>query len=451
MAMTKTTTSPLSLTLVAVTALILAVCGASLAAADARSDFRDGINALADGRYSDAEALFRRAITERGEEKAGALRRAYLPHYYLGVALAEQNRCRDALRAWAVSESQGQIRKAQKELAELAGRKQRCQERVRQLDDAKSAAEQSVARARQAQQVLAQFAAKPELQAVWSEGSPSFADRQQAAASQLDAAAQKLNAAAASHDAAPFQTARSQANQAANGFDSLASDAQERLAELQSATSSALDRLQAAEATGRSRLRSVRYLEPYPPELGRLVAAVRKALDAARTRQASAQPAELERLRGNLSTAVDRMRRAAVGPPNSLNTAVEAFLGGDHETVLTTLEGEEYRDSRATAQACLLRAASRHALYVLGGEEDAELGVALHQDIQTCQGLERPPEVPSKFFSPRFASFYANPPEPPVIEEVEGEGETARDGVTADPEEEGGEAVAEPGETQSGE
>ena len=53
------------------------------------------------------------AVLDHGKYIMGPeVGRRYLPYYYLGVALAEQGRCRAALEAWSESARQGKIDRA---------------------------------------------------------------------------------------------------------------------------------------------------------------------------------------------------------------------------------------------------------------------------------------------------------------------------------------------------
>lgn len=397
--------------------LLLAPLGPARAAGEARDSYRDGQDALKDGRFQAAEEAFRAAIAERAEEKVGgAFRRGYLPHFELGVALDEQNRCREALTSWAESERQGEIQRSRDDYAELVRRKQACAAKVRALDAARSEAEQALARARKAEQAAARLQAKGDLAAVWSEGSPSLAGRQQGAHQRLEQAALRLEATTDRHGVAPLEEIKALANQVASDFDAVAADAESRLVALQNEASSALERLQKLEQQAQAELAAAAYLAPYPPELARRLEALQGALRAVADGKDKASPAGLTALRGQLEEELKRFSLAAQPPPESLRTAVAAFFGGDYERVLAVLAAETYRDPRAVAQACLLRAASRHALWVLGGESDAALAAALVDDVARCRALEKPPVISARFFSPRFVRFFVNPPQPPASE-----------------------------------
>lgn len=85
--------------------------------------FRDGVRALATGNSREAADHLRAAIAYRPEEGGDAVEvepgrsSAYLPHTYLGVALAALGDCAGALAAWSEAEGQGAVA----ETRELAG------------------------------------------------------------------------------------------------------------------------------------------------------------------------------------------------------------------------------------------------------------------------------------------------------------------------------------------
>jgi hypothetical protein len=82
------------------------------AVANYRDSYRDGRRAYQSARYADAEALFRAALREQSTEAAraiaseGGFRDSYLPHFYLGAALAQQRKCGEARSEFAKSLSQ---------------------------------------------------------------------------------------------------------------------------------------------------------------------------------------------------------------------------------------------------------------------------------------------------------------------------------------------------------
>ncbi len=418
----------------AVAAGLLLCLWGGIAAGEPREVHKRGVEALEAGRWTDAERFFRAAIAERGEERAGALRGRYLPHYYLGVALAEQGRCRTALAAWAESTRQGKIDKAGELLGDLQRRRGRCQEHLRQVDERKAEVEALLRQVESSQKSLATFATKPQLAPQWSRaagrgGEGSFAARQERAGERLAAARQRLREGFEGADLATLDQAGELAGEALAGLRSAINDARRELGELSAASTVALGRLEAAAAAAQGTVRSIADLKPYPPELGRRAAAVERLLGSVERRKDEAQADELESLEGELAAAVERLRSAARRPPRTLVSAVEAFLDGRYQEVLELLAEDRFRDRRTRTHICVLRAAARHALWVLGGELEPALRDQASAEAVACDELDPDFELLEKYFSPRFAEFYAAARIPPVSGEPELEtGEEAADG-----------------------
>ena len=83
-----------------------------ISATDYRGPYRDGLTAFENKHYSSAEHHFRKAIAARISEalhaiESGSFNEPYLPHFYLGAALAHQGKCRDARMALEESRRQG--------------------------------------------------------------------------------------------------------------------------------------------------------------------------------------------------------------------------------------------------------------------------------------------------------------------------------------------------------
>ena len=90
-----------------------------------------------------------------------------------------------------------------------------------------------------------------------------------------------------------------------------------------------------------------------------------------------------------------------------LTQAAEAFFANRFEEVLSLTESASFgKNMAARSHLCLLRSASRHSLWILGGESDEQLLDLATADIETCSEIE-PPLLPSpRFFSPRFVDFH---------------------------------------------
>jgi hypothetical protein len=102
---------------------LAAVFSFAVPAAAQDDDFRKGMSARADKKWSDAAAAMRSAIAMDPKESTRKVRRRigglpvpgsgdeYLPHFFLGEALSNQGDCTGALNAWDESERQGVARK----------------------------------------------------------------------------------------------------------------------------------------------------------------------------------------------------------------------------------------------------------------------------------------------------------------------------------------------------
>lgn len=119
---------------------LLALFAVPSLAQDHKKLFSDGFKAIEDRKYARATELLRRAIAQQAtEEKTKVLIYGgryvdYLPHYYLGLALAEQGDCAGAVREWDLSEQQGVVkggsRQLQQAYADLLSRRGNCQTQI---------------------------------------------------------------------------------------------------------------------------------------------------------------------------------------------------------------------------------------------------------------------------------------------------------------------------------
>ncbi|MEO1085067.1 MAG: hypothetical protein AAFY88_12565, partial [Acidobacteriota bacterium] len=96
----------------------------------------------------------------------------------------------------------------------------------------------------------------------------------------------------------------------------------------------------------------------------------------------------------------------AARAPGSLRRAVVAYLQGDYRAVVDGLEPDKLRRKSRRSQALLLRAASRYALFLLGGETEYSLRGAAADDIVAARALDADLEPSEGVFSPRFRDFF---------------------------------------------
>ncbi len=392
---------------IAVLGLALAAALAVAAAAEPKEAHKAGVTALAAGRFAEAEGFFRQAIGERSEEGlVGVLRRRYFPHYYLGVALVEQGDCQGALEAWGKSQAQAQIQRTKELYEDLQRRQRGCRDLLANVEAGRAAVEQALESARQAAASLESLRRKPELASGWRRGSPSLADRKQQAEELLEQARQQMQAATEATDLVALGEAAATAAQAANDLEAVLAAARDRLRAADAAAASSLEALERAEGNARKLLTDITYLAPYPNQVGSRRTAVRELLDETGTSKGAARPSELDALKERLTVAVGRLRRAAKRPPRTLRQAAEAYLRGAYQEVLDLLAESSFEEARARAHACILQAASRHALFVLTGSADGELLARAQGDAVACFELPAAPSLPEAYFSPRFRDFY---------------------------------------------
>lgn len=368
--------------------------------ADYRDNYRVGLEALEAGRFDEAVRELRNAIAQRAEAKVGF--RRYLPHFYLGLALHELGDCRGAITAWTKSEEQNEIKKVRDEYTDLRTRRKQCEDLLAELAAVQEQAQQDLEVARQSATKVISLSHQQALQSDWG----SYAARQRAANEQLSQAETLVRNGQAEADRGKLAQARTLAAAATKSLDQLAGEARARLRELNEATAEALEQLGVVEGSASNVLESINDLKPFPPVLRRHARELQQIIDEAKAKEGSATTSELITLQDRLTVAMSQLRRAATRPPRALVGAVEAFLAGDFPKVLEVLRDAEYRDRRALAQRCLLRAGSRHALYVLEGEREARWLDEARTDIAACAQLDPHPEPMAKFYSPSFIDFY---------------------------------------------
>ncbi len=395
-------------------ALAMCVLVAGNAGATPKETHKLGVAAIEAGRWTDAERFFRAAIAERPQEKFNRLTKsAYLPHYYLGVALAESGKCQAALGSWKESNKQGQIQKS--DLAgDLGRRRKRCQNHLRQVAAAKTEVEQLLSRVDEASASLSSLSKMPELVPLWNQGDPSFGSRQQSAGKKLADAKGRFDT--GDGDLDRLDQAKTMASSALSEFNRVITDARQRLGQLNADAAAALEQLEEVEQNARRVLRSIADLAPYPQRLGSRVAAVDRTLKEIRKSKSGSSAQRLSELTGELNNALRALRSAARRPPKELTQAVEAFLSGSYQDALALLETPSLaEDPRTKPHVCLIRAASGHALWVLDGERDDTLHDLATEAILACAGGQTADEPPSlepslplslKFFSPRFVEFH---------------------------------------------
>lgn len=96
--------------------------------------------------------------------------------------------------------------------------------------------------------------------------------------------------------------------------------------------------------------------------------------------------------------------------PEVLIEAMQAHFDGEYEVALRLLDRSPTQTLECRFFVALFRAASRHALYLLGGGQEENLLADAIEDLRRAR-QENPAFSPHPdFFSPRFVEFFRNHP-----------------------------------------
>ncbi len=472
--------------------LLLGLAGGALA--DSEDSFREGIRAGDLKNWPDAARRMREAITADPQESkkrivlSGVFSAPYLPHFYLGWFLYNEDRahCEEALEEWEISERQGVVALFKRQYADLEKAREICNARV--LPDAIEAAREKVAAA---EQLLSRTAEATD---------PAVARERRSAQEKLAAARRKLDAGRSGARLGDVREAESEATEAAEILDRVARQAsrlaEDRLAVAVAEAEQAIVAAERAEGALELLLKNSPAMDLAMPSVAQSrLAAAREKLTAGKSRSslselaeakadATAARAELDEAR----TAAERLTARAAPEPTApeaepktattevdpallkeirhLTKAAERFLTvveegeddgdllslqrtrlttlvlearqRDPETTATTLRGligrladslaalqliagaqayfagnprqavdiltaSELPGGPLAAQAHLLLAASRFALYRIGVAKDLEQAAA---DVRRCSELAPELSPDPRAFSPRFREFY---------------------------------------------
>ncbi len=92
--------------------------------------------------------------------------------------------------------------------------------------------------------------------------------------------------------------------------------------------------------------------------------------------------------------------------PAALVRAAEAYFGGRYDESLSLLDRLGGLTGRPAAQAHLLRAAARFALYRMGGERDAAMRQRVLEDVVACRQADPRLSLDAEAFPPPFAELF---------------------------------------------
>jgi tetratricopeptide (TPR) repeat protein len=394
--------------LAAAVAAALLVLGAATAHADARDAYKKGLDAVEQKRWDEAVRQLRLAIAERPEAtgllSVGSLFRRYTPHYWLGVALAEQGDCKAAVVTFDVAAKQGKLSK--EEERDLATRRQGCQKRIQSTEEAVAAAQREVDAAAAAAFQVAGVEGSPVMRSVWREGSPSFAARQEPAAAQLANARALLARAGQELDAEKATSAGRIAVQARRDLEALLADATTRRDALHAEAQRELAALGKAADEARKTVTFVtRSLTPLPPAIAKQCDRVEEALTRAAAADLGSPLADVRRMQQAIRDSLRDLRAAVKPPPDDLQRAAAAYLAGDFDGALAALDAVRGNDPRVAAHACLLRAAALHGRQALQPDDPAGTQPA-RDELRRCATLPLAVKPVSSAFPPSFVALY---------------------------------------------
>jgi len=354
-------------------ALVALAATSGPASADYKDSYKQGVEAIEKSRWADATRLMREAITGKSAEGEtirfyGQRFEPYLPHFYLGLALFNSGDCVGALRSWATSESQGAIRKSD-QYRTLTKNRSACEARATPAKPtpatpppgpdpaavarASQAADAALKRADDAARAVTLLQNDPALSRVWNQDT-ALGPAQERAKEALVSARAKGDAGRRKPDLAQLGEAREAADRVTQQLETLSRHATRKRSELTAAR------------------------KPTPP--GPVPAPPTVA-----------------------PTAVAPTRGPA---PPELLAGARAFFGAQYQQTVSLLDGADRLPGRARAQALMLRAAARHALYLMGGEKDAGLLASTQADARSARRLDPQAAPDPQAFSPRFVQLF---------------------------------------------
>ena len=358
--------------------------------ADYVSDYREGIRALDRKNWAEVARRMRAAIAGKNDSGEliliyGMRQEPYIPHYYLGLALFNQEDCAGAMRAWDESVQQGAIARLP-QLAQLNKFRASCAAPL--LAASKRAAEEEVRKAAAALEAVE--ATRTGRAAAWS-GNAEFQNRLQTATESLE----RLKGETSASDLAALERLKRNATAVTASLRELESDVNswEPPAAVAVAPPQSKERIQRKSGT----------TTPTPSgstPSGSTVAVVPTTSTTAPVAPAVVAPVVVAPVRSTMPVSGD-------GPPALLVAGASAFFKGRYEESLSLLGETRLRDSRAAAYAHLFRAASQHALYLISGERRKELLAKATSEVAACLKLDPGLQPRRTDFSPKFVDFFA--------------------------------------------
>jgi hypothetical protein len=409
-------------------ALILALL-ATESRADYKDDYKAGVQAADRRQWSEVARRMERAIAGKATEGEqisiyGMRFEPYLPFYYLGVAQFNLGDCGAARKAWTESERQKAIMRTNfyANLKKLRGSCPDTEPVPPKADPvptpiptgpdpalppAIKSAESEIERAEAAAQALARLRRESDAAEIWN-AEATWKTREAQASHKLALARTSLAQNRSEGTLGEIKRAGEGAVAARGDFEAIRKDliaAQRLLAQWQSARTELKKRAAEAETL-------LRNPAPATPPVTTATADLRKLIASAGAISRQTPVRQVQSLTDRLAAAINGYQKLLVNvpqpadaPPAILISAASAYFGGDYARAVSLLESARFDHRLAAAQAMLFRGAARYALYLIGGERDAQMRARALQDLREASRLDQRAVPDPRFFSPRLAQF----------------------------------------------
>jgi hypothetical protein len=366
--------------------VVLMVLLTVIVGADFKESYRKGIQAIDRGSWAEAAQFMRQAIAEEPRESgtrvniSGGRWEPYIPHYYLGLALATLGNCADAVAEWKVSESQAVITKLG-EYRTLTRRRDTCDGELRRA--------------------AAKAPGPPTPKPVPAAPVP---------AAPVSPSPPPANAAAVAQAVEDAQGSVRRADEALRALDAVVPGAASRQDAAIQKARSLLESARTAVETGRktSDLAVLKQARDEAGQAAQMFDDLRTQTLAMRTEpQRPAAPDAGARAAG--APAAVPPPAAATAPPvasPALVRAAAAFFKGRYRDAVSAVDASGDQNGPAGVQSHLFRAAALYALYLVGGEKDGRLREDATGAVRNCRRLDPAFSPDPAVFSPRFVNFY---------------------------------------------
>ena len=370
--------------------------------------YKAGVEAVSAEDWEAVADLMSKAIEERPEERnrlpARFYMRAYIPHFYLGVARHRLGDCEGALEAWANSEGQGVLPGLESAMRLVAVGRDACQ-REHELAVALADAKKELAAASVGAAALLNLARRDFTRDVWEVGDPAPAVRHREGLGLL--AESRKHLATPQPTLADVREAQTSIRRANQLFETLRVDVLDLTQQREQAIGTSQKGVGELGDRARSILAQTEYLAPYPTRIGRARTELEALVGEVERRSSEIESDYLAGLNFRLRNSLSDLESAAEPPSKVLSSAAEAFIVGRYDEAVETLDAARLPDRRSRAHASLLLAAARYALFLDGGQVDSRLLEAAAEEVRACRGADRSVTPSSRIFSPRFVEFFA--------------------------------------------